>query len=140
MTYQYFETHFRDKAVKVGYSEENIIKCLNYAKPLIQKNLPVIFTTANLSSLVGYNKNYLKRAALFTPFFYRRFKIKKKNGSSREITEPLPSLKEIQIWILENILYHLPVSRYAKAYVRGRNILENVKYHRSKEVLLTLVL
>jgi len=51
--------------------------------------------------------------------------------------EPLPSLKEIQTWILENILSEVPVSKFAKAYVKHRSLKENVKHHRSKEGVLT---
>src|ERR1700743_731560 len=101
MTYDLYEKNFRKKATKVGYSEDEISKCLAYARPLIDKKLPIIFNTANLAVLVGYRKNYLKRAVLFTDFFYRNFTIKKKSGKLRFLSEPLPSLKEIQIWILK---------------------------------------
>ncbi|MEJ7822055.1 MAG: reverse transcriptase family protein [Chitinophagaceae bacterium] len=138
MNFNSFEEKFRDKASKAGYSEENIQKCLNYAKPLIKTNLPVIFNTSNLSALVGYKKNYIKKAALFTDSFYRRFVIKKRNGKPRYLKEPLPSLKEIQCWILENILYEIPVSRFAKAYIPKRNLLDNVKYHKDKKIVMCL--
>lgn len=107
MTYQEYEHKFRELAKKKGYAEEHILRCLQYAKPLIEKKLPVIFNTTHLALLVGYNKNYIKRAAKNTYFFYRRFEIPKKNGKTRLICEPLPSLKEIQHWILKNILYEI---------------------------------
>lgn len=138
MTFEYFENGFRKKAIQSGYSEDNICRCLVYAKPLIDKDLPVIFNTANLSALVGYKKNFIKRAVLYTDYFYRNFTILKKNGSKRELKEPLPSLKEIQCWILENILYNVPVSKYAKAYVKKRNLTDNVKYHKGRDVVVTL--
>jgi RNA-directed DNA polymerase len=138
MTYQQYEKEFRLKATEAGFSEHIIQKCLNYAKPLLENSLPVIYNTSNLAALVGYKKTYLKRAALYTSFFYRSFTIKKNNGGFRPIKEPLPSLKEIQIWILQNILYKIPVSRYAKAYILKRNLLENVKYHRNKDVIISL--
>ncbi len=138
MTFEYFEQNFRKKAIQSGFSEDNIHKCLVYAEPLINKGLPVIFNTANLSALVGYKKNFIKKAALYTDYFYRNFTILKKNGKRRPLKEPLPSLKEIQCWILENILYTIPVSKYAKAYVKKRNLLDNVKYHKDKEIVITL--
>jgi len=139
MSFSQYSASFRHKAINAGYSADNIQKCLDYAEPLYNKRLPIIYNTTNLSALVGYNKTYLKKAALYTSYFYRSFEIKKKDGKSlRKITEPLPSLKEIQLWILENILYKLPVSRYAKAYVRKRNIIDNVKYHVGKEKVLNL--
>jgi RNA-directed DNA polymerase len=140
MDFSQFETIFRYKARVSGYSEENIVSCLNYARPLIEKNFPVIFNTSNLAALVGYKTLYLKRAALHTNYFYRSFTIKKSNGKARILKEPLPSLKEIQVWILQNILYNtnIPISKYAKAYVKKKNLIENVKYHKSKEKVLTL--
>jgi retron-type reverse transcriptase len=138
MTYEVYEKEFRLKASKSGFSEDEILKCLNYAKPLIEKNLPIIYNTSNLSALVGYEKPYLKKAVLFTSFFYRKFNIKKKNNKLRTLSEPLPSLKEIQIWILDNILYYIPVSKFAKAYIPNRNIFDNAKYHRNKEKVLSL--
>jgi RNA-directed DNA polymerase len=138
MTFENYMHSFRLKASRAGYSEENIQKCLAYAKPLIDKNLPVIFNTSHLSLLVGYNRNFIKRAALYTSYFYRSFQIKKKNKKLRYLKEPLPSLKEIQIWILQDILYSVPVSKFAKAYVQKRSLLDNVKYHRGKETVLSL--
>ena len=108
MTFDIYEKNFRIKAYKAGYSEDDIQKCLAYAKPLIENRLPVIYNTSNLCAFVGYNKHYLKRSVVFTNYFYRDFVVKKKSGGKlRYLKEPLPSLKEIQIWILENILYKI---------------------------------
>lgn len=139
MTFEDFEKRFRIVASQSGYSEHNIQRCLAYAKPLLEQNLPVIFNTSNLAALVGYKKNYIKKAVLYPTYFYREFSVKKRGSEgTRTISEPLPSLKEIQYWILENILYEIPVSRYAKAYVRDRTLIDNVKYHKSKDVVVCL--
>lgn len=137
-----FETYiksFREAAINAGYSELSIQRCLNYAEPLISKGFPVIYNTSHLASLVGYKKKYLKRAALYPIYFYREFKIPKKDGiGTRTIKEPLPSLKEIQKWILDNLLYEVEVSKYVKSYVPKRNIRDNVKYHKNQKVVVTL--
>jgi RNA-directed DNA polymerase len=139
MTFEDYEKKFRILARESGYSEHLILRCLSYAKPLLDQNLPVIFNTSNLSALVGYKKNYIKKAVLYPTYFYREFTIKKRGSAgSRTISEPLPSLKEIQSWILENILYEIPVSRFAKAYVRDRTLIDNVKYHKGKHVIVCL--
>jgi RNA-directed DNA polymerase len=138
MTFENFKQRFLEKANQSNYSEENIKKCLDYAEPIINRNLPVIFNTSHLSQLVGYRKTFIKKAVLYPDYFYRSFQIIKKNGEPRNLKEPLPSLKEIQYWILENILYQLPVSRFAKAYIRKRNLFENVKYHKNKKVVICL--
>lgn len=136
MTFKEYSNQFREKAIHSGYSEDNIIKCLEYAEPIFKKNLPIIYNTTNLSSYVGYSKNYLIRAAIRTQYFYRKFSIKKKCGSIREIKEPLPSLKEIQIWILYNILEKIETSKFAKAYKIGTGIYDNAKYHKGQDLVL----
>lgn len=136
--YKEYEKEFRTKAVKAGYSEGHIKHCLQYARPLLEKKLPVIYNTSHLSKLLGYRKTYLKRAVLRTTYFYREFKIFKKQGGVRTIQEPLPSLKEIQQWILKHILYKVPVSRFSKAYIPKKGIKENVKYHKKQPKVLAL--
>lgn len=133
-----YKKEFEKKASNTGYSADNIYKCLQYAEPLIEKDLPVIYNTSHLSKLVGYKKNYIKRSVQFPNYFYRHFEIPKKNGKTRRLSEPLPSLKEIQNWILEEILYKVKVSRYAKAYVKNRSIKDHVRYHKNKSKILTL--
>ena len=138
MTFKEYSNLFRVKALLSGFSEDNILKCLQYAEPLSDKKLPIIYNTTNLSSFVGYTKNYLIRAAIHTPYFYRKFNVKKKNGNIRQINEPLPSLKEIQIWILNNILEKVEISRFAKAYKIGTGIYENAKYHKKQDLVFCI--
>lgn len=138
MNYETYQTLFSEKALKNGYSFENIQKCLNYSKPLLDNGLPVIYDIYNLSGLVGYNYTYLRRSIISTKFFYREFQIKKKNGGIRIISEPLPSLKEIQYWILNEILYKCKVSRYSKAYIPKKNIREHLRYHTKEKQVLTI--
>lgn len=138
MTFENYEQLFRSKSSVIGYSEDNVQKCLAYAKPLVLNDLPVIYNTSNLCVLVGYNKTYIKKAVLYTDYFYRSFSIKKKNKKPRYLKEPLPSLKEIQLWILQEILYSVPVSRFAKAYVQKRSLVDNVKFHKGKDTVLSL--
>lgn len=88
--------------------------------------------------LVGYKYQYLIKISNGAKKFYRTFEIPKKSGGFREISEPLPSLKEIQHWILGEILEKVPVSRYAKAYVHKRSIRENARFHISQKVVLTI--
>lgn len=138
MKFETYKTEFETKASKLGYSSENIQKCLNYAKPLLEKKLPIIYNTSHLSVLVGYRKDYLKRAAIYTPYFYRDFEIKKRNGKMRTISEPLPSLKDIQNWILVNILEQIKISPFAKAYRKNIGLIDNVRFHQNQPMVMTL--
>lgn len=133
----YKDAFFKEAHIK-GHSFINIKRCLNYAEVLFAHQVPVIYNPTHLSELVGYKKEYLKKASLFPDYFYRDFAITKKNGSKRLISEPLPSLKEIQIWILKNILYKIPVSAFAKAYKPKVTLLENIRFHKNQPKVFTL--
>jgi RNA-directed DNA polymerase len=138
MNYNTYEKLFREKAVDSGYSEANILKCLDYAKVLIDRKLPVIYNSSNLAALVGYKRAYIKRAVHHPSYFYREFCIRKKNGKLRKIAEPLPSLKDIQMWILSTILYSVKNNKFSKAYTPKRTIIDNVKFHINQTKVICL--
>ncbi len=50
---------------------------------------------------------------------YKEFSIPKKDGSTRDIAAPCVSLKLMQRWVLENILYKVRVSQYSYGFKRG---------------------
>jgi RNA-directed DNA polymerase len=133
-----YKIDFTAEAHKMGLSKRSIQHCLDYAEVLISHNVPIIYNPSHLSFLVGYKKEYLKKAALHTSYFYRNFEITKKNGKKRPIAEPLPSLKEIQIWVLKNILEKIPVSPFAKAYKSETRLIENLKFHKNQPKVFTL--
>jgi RNA-directed DNA polymerase len=138
MDFTHYKEAFIQEASKNSFSEHNIERCLEYAAVLFSNNVPVIYNTSHLSALVGYKKEYLKKASLYPKYFYRDFEITKKNGSKRAISEPLPSLKEIQIWVLKNILYKIPISPFAKAYKPNSGLIENLKFHKKQPKVFTL--
>ncbi len=138
MNFENYKTAFKHKATEAGYSFDNLMKCLVYAEKLFANNVPVIYNTTHLAALVGYEKHYIKRAIAHTQFFYAKYKIRKNNGGIRTISEPLPGLKEIQLWILENILYKIPISKYAKAYVPKMNFKQNLYFHKKQPKVLCL--
>jgi RNA-directed DNA polymerase len=138
MNFEQYKIEFSKIASSSGYTEQNIQKCINYVEPLFLNDVPVIYNTSNLSALVGYKKEYLKKAVKYTSYYYRDFEILKKNGKKRKISEPLPSLKEIQIWILENILYKIKVSPYAKAYKPKVGLMENLRFHKKQPKVFTI--
>ncbi|WP_051929384.1 reverse transcriptase domain-containing protein [Flavobacterium sp. 83] len=138
MDFTQYKESFTEEAHKMGYIEQNIEHCLEYAEVLFSHDVPVIYNPSHLSLLLGYKKEYLKKVSLFPRYFYRDFEILKKNGSKRLISEPLPSLKEIQIWILRNILYKVAISPFAKAYKPNVCILENLRFHKNQPKVFTL--
>jgi len=138
MDFTKYKYDFATEAFKKGLSKKNIQHCLDYAEVLSSNNVPIIYNPTHLSSLLGYKKEFLKKAAMHTSYFYRDFDIIKKNGKKRSISEPLPSLKEIQVWILKDIMEKVPVSPFAKAYKPKTRLLENLKFHKNQQKVFTL--
>ena len=70
--------------------------------------------------------------------YYNKFTIKKRNGKNRNILSPYMELKNIQKNILNELLYDKRVSSYAKAYIKGVSLVDNVKYHKGFKYILKL--
>jgi RNA-directed DNA polymerase len=138
MTFEQYRISFTEKAISSGYSTENITRCLIYAEVLLNKDLPIIYDISHFAGLVGYNQNYITRAIIFTNHFYRKFFIPKSNGELRRISEPLPSLKDIQLWILRNILYKVETNKFAKAYKPGLTLKQNLVFHKEQPIVLSI--
>lgn len=51
---------------------------------------------------------------------YKTFFIKKKDGTKRKINAPSLSLKIVQRWVLENILYKVKQSQYSIGFTKGQ--------------------
>ena len=75
------------------------------------------------------DKSYLARIASRSAFYYRDFKIKKRNGGERYLAQPSPELKTLQYWVLNNILNKIPVSKAAYAYKKGDSIKKHAQLH-----------
>lgn len=109
-----------------------------YCKKLFDNDLPIISSSKHLSLLVGIDYQYMCKMAFASDCFYRHFTIPKSNGKRRNIDEPLPDLKFVQDWILKNILERCKISDYAKAYIKGRTLKHNARFHRAQPVLVTM--
>ncbi|HDS1103165.1 MULTISPECIES: reverse transcriptase family protein [Stenotrophomonas] len=111
------------------YDPSYLSRCLSYAKGLLERRLPVIFDREHLCALTGYSSRFIESAVGSPHLFYRNFEIPKKSGGFREISEPLPSLKDVQRWIYQNLLLRIPVSVAAKAFVPGKKLRDGVRFH-----------
>lgn len=138
MTFERYSKIFRDRALAMKKSEGYIKSCLSYAERLFENKLPVIYDDQHFSLLLGIRLDILLAISNAQNKFYRYFTIPKHNGERRPIAEPLPMLKEIQHFILTNILYKLSCSPYSKAYVQNSSIKENAKFHRNQHTLVKL--
>lgn len=138
MRWETVKKNIREECRKQHKSPEFTNRFIEYSKNLFDKDLPIISSPEHFSLLVGIDHSYVCNMAYATDRFYRHFTIPKKNGTPREIDEPLPDLKFVQTWILQNILEKCPVSPYAKAYVKGRTLKHNAKFHKAQKIVVTM--
>jgi RNA-directed DNA polymerase len=106
------------------------------------KGLPVFTTPEELATAIGISIGDLKflsyHRKVATTSHYIRFSLPKKSGGKRTISAPMPRLKAVQHWILENILKKIPVHTVANGFVTERSILTNAANHIAKDVVVNI--
>lgn len=138
MNWDIYKEKIIQQATKQNKNENYVASYLSYVEPLFKQNVPVIVEPHHFALLVGLEYEYVCKMAYASQCFYRSFTIKKSNGTDRSIDEPLPDLKMVQRWILNEILYQIPVSRYAKAFIPKRSIKHNARFHKSQHTVVTI--
>lgn len=141
MNFEKYRSVFLKQALERGYQRSEVDSLLVYAKVLFDKNLPIIYDQEHLSLLLGYDYDYLLALCNSQTMFYKQYEIPKKNGAKRLILEPFPNLKDIQTWILKSILEPASVkmvSPQAKAFMPGKNLRDNARFHRNTNVVVAL--
>ncbi len=128
----------QQKCKETKKSDKYTTKVIKYAENLLEKGMPVIFDPTHFSMLVGYKTEFLYAITNSQSDFYRHFKIPKKNGKKRCISEPLPALKEIQYFILNNILLNDKCHDCSKAYRKNVSIRDNARFHRNQKIILKI--
>jgi RNA-directed DNA polymerase len=69
---------------------------------------------------------------------YRYRSVPRSAGPPRAIEAPKARLKEIQRWVLREILDPVPVHRDAHGFTRGRSVISHARAHAGRPVLLAL--
>lgn len=123
--------------------KEKIDEIVTYADELYKHQVPIIFDQPHLAGLLGYDLDYLQMLSNCQEDFYKEYKILKRNKKDyRVINEPMPNLKEIQTWILDNILLSPGVLKRASpvvtAFIPERSIIDNAKCHVGKRTVLCM--
>jgi len=108
-----------------------------YAYNLLEKGCPVIFSIANLADIFGLSIQGIHFIAS-SDKCYSTFSIPKSNGNFREINAPIPKLMWMQRWILDNILYKIPVSESNTAFTPGASIIKNATRHVGAKVVVKM--
>jgi RNA-directed DNA polymerase len=131
---------------EISYLGEGVSAGLNLAVSdldrLQQHQLPILHTGADLASAMGITIGQLRFLAfsrrIATISHYIHFQIPKKTGGVREISAPLPRLKQAQQWILDNILERVVLHPTAHGFRRGRSIITNAQPHIGAAVVINL--
>ncbi len=119
-----------------------IREIVKYADDLQRHQVPIIFDQHHLAALMGYDLDYLQVLSTCKADFYKRYEIPKRSGGMRIIDEPYPNLKEIQRWILDNILMSpgvlKEVSPVVTAFMPERDIIANASFHQGKGTVICM--
>lgn len=109
---------------------------------LQDQELPVLENGLALAEAMGISISELRFMAYgrrtSKVSHYQRFLIAKKRGGTRKISAPMPRLKRLQYWILENILKVLPLHDSVHGFVPKRSIVTNAKPHVGAEVVINM--
>jgi RNA-directed DNA polymerase len=126
---------FLGRGVSGGLADRraNIEKLARFA-------LPVLATPQDLAQAMGLEISRLRWLAFHadaaTVSHYVRFQIAKKSGGVRELAAPHVAMKQAQHWILETILWRVPMHEAAHGFVDKRSIMSNAVPHVGKDIVI----
>lgn len=108
----------------------------SYIDLLKARSLPPIYLIEQIAELADICLEELLRMIHSPRNFYHSFLIPKRNGGSRQIQAPMPSILKVQRWILVEILEKIPIEDVAHGFTEGKSVLTNAKLHVGKRCLL----
>lgn len=112
------------------------------AKRLLENQLPVLTTANSLAEDLNISVTELRWLSYHredsTQTHYVRFEIPKRSGGTRALWAPHPRLKQVQRWILRNILDRLLVHGAAHGFLAGRSIASNAALHTDSQLIVKL--
>lgn len=99
------------------------------SKPASEKDLSI----TDLAVAIGITPRLITSFLYATENHYREFTINKRGGGDRIISSPRTFLKVVQYWILDYLLYVLPVHKNCHSYQKSKSILTNSFHHVGKK-------
>ena len=112
------------------------------ANPLIQNQVPVLFTMGHLAHSAGVPYQYINKVVSRTVDPYKVFPIKKRSGGKRYICAPEPILQQMQRWIHDHILYSkgslCSIAGQATAFLPDTNHCVNANRHLGAKWLIKI--
>jgi retron-type reverse transcriptase len=105
-------------------------------------DLPVLETPEQLAEAMGISIPELRFLSFSRKTskirHYRQFTVAKKSGGVRRLSAPMPRLKRLQYWILDNILETQEPHHAAHGFVSDRSILTNAELHVYSSLVVNL--
>jgi retron-type reverse transcriptase len=136
----------KQKETEIIYLGEGVSVGLNNTEnnvALLQKHgLPVFNSENDLAQAIGIPLKELRFLSfsrkVSTVSHYRKFYIPKKSGGKRLISAPMPRLKNVQYWILENIFNKVAIHPAVHGFALQRSIISNARPHIGKAVVINI--
>lgn len=119
----------KESMIKQQCEHTYIDLCCSYAEMLLGKDLPVIFDINHLNEILKLEELKLD--------CYHNFSIYTKH-KEREISAPSQNLKARQRWILDEILYKIPLHECCHGFVKNHSIKTNAQLHINHEFILCM--
>ncbi len=112
------------------------------AEKLNRYNLPAFSDVAVLAEAMGISMGELRflsyNRKVSKVSHYKRFYIRKKSGGKRLISAPMPRLKKVQHWVLENLLNKVAIHPAAHGFATQRSIITNATPHLKAELVINI--
>lgn len=123
-------------SMKPPLSEDDYELQLSSFKKLKKNKLPYIINVDHLANLSDASSKQLRLFIWNKRIAYCSFNLPKKRGGFRRIDAPSKKLKNVQRWILDNILYKLDAGDFAHGFVPNKSIVTNASIHVGQELVL----
>lgn len=137
---------YEKQQTDIHFVGENLSYGLNKTEEnseLLEKyHLPHFADSKALSDAMGISLNELRFLCFQKDVsqinHYQQFEIAKKTGGVRKISAPMPRLKRVQYWLLDNVLNNVAIHSAAHGFAAERSILTNALPHVKKAVVINL--
>lgn len=100
--------------------------------------LPAIQSLDDFSLLTHISKYTIYQLSFHSEKYYKTYKIRKKSGKYRTISQPSRKLKGLQSWLLVNILNNVKVSSSCKGFEKNSSTLDNALPHKGTNTILSM--
>src|SRR5690625_3882311 len=120
------------------YSADYIKLVVEYAERLKENKVPIIFDFNHLILIIGNQNKMISLTIYNSSIYYTRMEIRKKSNGLRIINIPNQWLKNVQKWILKDILYSINISDRAKGFRKGNSISDNANPHTNRKCVINI--